>query len=302
MKQLRILIALLLVPYCSFAWNGIGHSTGGAIAYYYLKNHGKTATIARVIAILEHHPWYTAQWKEKMTGLTGEQKNIAVFMLASTYPDDARQLGEGGAKSQWHYIDYPFVPAGQHVQPQQPKTPNAEVKTAELIAAIAKETDQKQQAIDLCWIFHLIEDVHQPLHSSSLFDNDHPDGDVGGNKTFIIFPGSSSGVALHSYWDGLIKGTFATIPANAQNLLKKPAYQEGKLTELTKHTSVHDWIFTESFSLAKEYAYKNGTVNGTKEKPTAADNGYSAAANTVGEKRIVLAGIRLGQQLSNLFH
>ena len=108
MKRTNILLLLLLLPIFSFAWNADGHNTCGAIAYYYLKKNN-TKALARVTTILQRHPWYaTAKWNDKLAGLTEEERNVALFMLASTYPDEARRnpaLG-GGQKSKWHYVHY----------------------------------------------------------------------------------------------------------------------------------------------------------------------------------------------------
>ncbi len=302
MRSIKTLLIILLIPFFSFAWNGIGHSTGGAIAYYYLKTHDP-ATLTKVLIALKSHPWYnTPRWSDKLAGLTEEQKNVALFMLASTFPDDARMVtGLGGpTKAKWHFIDYPFVPSGQTVTGAPPQSPNAEERINELLTTIKTESDPQQKAIDICWLCHLIEDVHQPLHTSSLFDTNHPNGDRGGNDTYIQFNGAS-GIVLHHYWDGLIKGTFETIPTNAAALLQKPIYKESNLSELTTDLSVHDWITKESFEMAKKDAYKNGTINGLAASPTSVDATYSSASGKIAEKRIVLAGIRLAKKLSSLF-
>ena len=55
---------------------------------------------------------------------------------------------------------------------------------------------RKEKALDLCWIFHLVGDLHQPLHSTALFsEKGFPAGDRGGNGVKV---GSSN---LHSLWD-----------------------------------------------------------------------------------------------------
>jgi hypothetical protein len=303
MKQLKSVIALLLLPLLGHAWNGAGHSTGGAIAYYYLKN-TNPKIIGKVTEALKSHPWYNNPiWTDKLAGLTGENRDVALFMLASTFPDDARdtfRLG-GGVKKQWHYVDFPFVPAGQTVKGTPPESPNAEEKISELLGTIKGQKDPAQKALDICWLFHLIEDVHQPLHTACLFDNGHMGklGDMGGNDTYFTLPGHTA-VKMHSYWDGLVKGSFATTPDIARDLLKKPGYQDNKLGELKTGTQVKDWIEKESFVLAKEKAYRNGAINGTKAQPAAADNNYDSEAKAIAERRIVLAGIRLARELAKI--
>lgn len=301
MKQIRLSLALILTPLLCMAWNGVGHSTGGAITYYYLKS-TSPATITKALNILKEHPWYNNPiWTDKLSGLTGEQREVALFMLASTFPDDARDSSYGKKPmTTWHYVDYPFVPAGETTTPPELPTVNAEVKITELLAKIGKEKPGPQKAIDLCWIFHLIEDVHQPLHASELYDKEHTRGDQGGNLTYFHTSKSNSGQKLHSYWDGLIKGDFSTAPDHAKALLKNPDYKATSLTELTAHTTVHSWIYDESYPLAKEKAYLKGKITGTKDAPSAAPDSYTAENSKIAERRIVLAGIRLGRELTNV--
>ena len=300
MRSLKYSLIFMLMPLFSFAWNGIGHSTGGAIAYYYLKSH-YPQVISKVINILKGHPWYNdpKHWAGKLSGLSGEEKNVMLFMLASTFPDDARGIPSmgGGEKSKWHYIDYPFVPAGSNGTGHAPEDPNALGKLNELLVSVTTEADPGQKAQDLCWIFHLIEDLHQPLHTASMFDNNHPDGDRGGNSTYIIFRNAKNAIKLHSYWDGLIKGSLTTVPENAQRLLSEPMYQDAQLTELRTHTTVSDWVMKESFPLAKTEAYGNGKINDTSDAPTEIDDSYGNAASKTAERRVVLAGVRIAQKL-----
>ena len=303
-KVLCAFLFFVYLPIAGLSWNGNGHMTGGAIAYYYLKANNPSL-IPKILAILQKHPWYNNpnQWKAKLTGLTGAQKEVALFMLASTFPDDARDSSWGKfPMTDWHYIDYPFVPNGQTIQAPQPPVPNAEEMIGKLLQQIPGESVSIQKAVDVCWLFHLIEDVHQPLHTVGLFDSNHPSGDRGGNLTFISFPSSTTAVKLHSYWDARISGSFSTIPANAQAYLNNPQYAVSRLTELNAHPQYHDWIKTESFELAKTKAYLNGKVNGSSSHPTAVTGTYSTDASSVCDRRIVLAGIRLAKTLGSVIN
>ncbi len=298
LKQLRLL--LLLFPVFSFAWNSEGHSTGGAIAYYYLKATNPKA-IDKVLLALTSHPWYNLKgdkgWADKLAPLNDEQKKVMLFMLASTFPDDARNTVYD--RPSWHYINYAFVPFGETVQPVQSPAVNAESMIIKLQNDIKTESDPIKNALDICWLFHLIEDVHQPLHSTGMFDKNHPNGDQGGNLTYMQF--STGGpVKLHSYWDGLIKTSIPNAPALAQSLLQNPEYSVTNLIELNMHPDPHGWVFLESFELAKSECYLNGKVVGTETAPTKVADSYGANASKVAEKRIVLAGIRLGQTLGTV--
>jgi hypothetical protein len=298
-----LLFTALLLPIYTLAWHGNGHMTAGAIAYYYMKRHNPAA-LQKVLATLKLHPWYRAnQWRSKLTGLTQEQKNVALFMLASTFPDDARDVpGLGGdTLALWHYIDYPFVPAGQNVHGHPPGSPNAKEKITGFMTSLPMQAPSGNRAIELCWLFHLVEDIHQPLHAITLFDLNHRTaiGDRGGNETYISINAGPK-LKLHWYWDDLVQGTMATIPDHAQQLLVNSIYSEAGLPE-QNDPKPENWMRNESFNLAKTVAYKNGLVNGTKAHPTIVDNTYDGDAKKLAEKRVVLAGIRLGKMLSRLF-
>jgi hypothetical protein len=300
MKQIKHFFILLCFPIASFAWNGVGHSTGGAIAYYYLLNKNPE-TINKVLTLLENHPWYAQGgalgWADKLAGLSEEEKKVQLFMLASTFPDDARKTIYDHPT--WHYINYPFVPAGQNVVGKNSPVPNAETKLTELINAFNSTTDLKEKAIDLCWIFHLIEDIHQPLHSTGLFDTNHPNGDQGGNLTFAKYPNYAP-FKLHGFWDGLIKTGGMTIPEKAQALLANTKYADNQLPELTQHTKIQEWTFSESYPLAKSKAYLDGKITGTKTQPTEIDISYTKNRTQIAERRIILAGKRLANSLNTI--
>ncbi len=50
------------------------------------------------------------------------------------------------------------------------------------------------------YLVHVVGDIHQPLHSVSLFNATYPSGDRGGNSLKItLLNGTSQN--LHSFWD-----------------------------------------------------------------------------------------------------
>ncbi|AYL94239.1 S1/P1 nuclease [Mucilaginibacter celer] len=305
MKRITVFIIVLLMPSGVWAWDGSGHMTAGAIAYYYLKVHNP-AVLSKVLATLRLHPWYNQQhWKDTLALLKPDEQDAGLFMLASTYPDDAKKIphfidGDRTHKL-WHYIDYPFVAPGSSAIPQQPKSPNAQEKLNELVRDLPAAGNSSAKAVNLAWLFHLIEDIHQPLHTAQLFDADNPGGDSGGLKTFIRID-TGSPRELHGVWDELVKGKVKTYPANASRLLAMDKYKESNLPELSANPKIADWILKESFLAAKQFAYLDGTVAGTQSHPTTVHVQYLKDASPLGEKRVVLSGIRLAKLLVTIYH
>jgi hypothetical protein len=57
-----------------------------------------------------------------------------------------------------------------------------------------------EQALFARYLVHIVGDIHQPLHSVSLFNATYPSGDRGGNSQKIIILNEST-QNLHSFWD-----------------------------------------------------------------------------------------------------
>lgn len=55
-------------------------------------------------------------------------------------------------------------------------------------------------------LIHYIGDIHQPLHASSRYTKDFPDGDEGGNGFLVTIKGNSEITNLHALWDSVLLG------------------------------------------------------------------------------------------------
>ena len=177
--------------------------------------------------------------------------------------------------------------------------------------------DDKEKAKRLCWIEHLVGDVHQPLHSTALFSKMFPKGDHGGNyfgvtETKTKADGTKELVPhkLHTYWDDLLgeSDSEVEIMKKAESLLAKPDLTRAKLQGDLKHATYAEWA-QESVALAKATAYDNLKLKGqhlkenedpTKDAPTLPP-GYRANAVKVAEKQVMLAGYRLADKLNAQF-
>ena len=61
----------------------------------------------------------------------------------------------------------------------------------------------QEKAIHLCWVMHLVGDIHQPLHCVSLYCEQFPNGDHGGNDSLYRLGGKRI-IKLHPFWDELL--------------------------------------------------------------------------------------------------
>ena len=165
-----VLLTLAVLPLPASAWNVPGHMLSAAIAYQVLHQENPR-TIEKVKAVLEKHPWYTNRWQARLQDVPVADDGLVLFMQAARWPDDIRIRDEQYHRGPWHYINWPFKPEGQpaQVQIRDPEPENILTAMAENERVVSNGTDPERKAIALAWLFHLVGDVHQPLHATQLF-------------------------------------------------------------------------------------------------------------------------------------
>lgn len=305
MRKLATLLslALLALPSPAHAWNKSGHMVSAAIAYRVLEKESPE-TLAKVIALLEEHPLYAAMWEGRLESVPAQERDLYLFMLAARWPDDMRDDHDFDEFAVWHYINLPLKPEGQPASVHTAEPPEINIRYAfnkNLEVLKNSQADDGAKAIALCWLFHLLGDVHQPLHTVTLFTTDFPKGDRGGTRFYIRAKPDTSVISLHKYWDDLIIGTerYQSVRNRAIGLHLRPSLSRQKLTELGEHGDFEQWLRLESFELAKTIVYRNGKLAGSASRDSAPPlpANYAARAKTVAERRVVLAGYRLADLL-----
>jgi S1/P1 Nuclease len=125
------------------------------------------------ISLLEKHPWYANQWQARLQNVSvvERERDLVLFMQAARWPDDIRIQDKGQNRPSWHYINLPFKPEGQpaNVQAREPEPVNILTAMAENESRARNENDPERKAIALAWLFHLVGDIHLPLHAAQLF-------------------------------------------------------------------------------------------------------------------------------------
>ena len=118
----------------------------------------------------------------------------------------------------WHYINVPafLSPADEQAlagklnvnqsldAPATPEEKMNAIQTLRVTRAMLVDPNVSDgdKAVMMTWLFHLVGDIHQPLHSSALFSQKlFPNGDRGGNDIKTKQRGN-----LHSLWDGFLGG------------------------------------------------------------------------------------------------
>jgi S1/P1 Nuclease len=200
-----VLITLAVLPLPASAWNIPGHLLSGAITYQVLRQESPQ-TIANVKAALEKHPSYANQWQARLQDIPVAEHGLVLLMQAARWPDNIRTQDKAQHRALWHYINLPFKPEGQPttVQIREPEPVNILTAIAENEGAVKNENDAERKAIAIAWLFHLVGDIHQPLHSAQLFTVDYPNGDRGGNEICVRVTQAGQPMDLHRFWDGVI--------------------------------------------------------------------------------------------------
>lgn len=307
----RLLTTLTLSLLCcpSLAWNKPGHMVTGAIAYMELED-SDPEVIDAVIGLLKAHNDYNERWEDQLTASwlkNDSDRAMFTFMLACKWADDVRDdHGTNFSQGNWHYINIPYKPPGQpaSVRPKDPPSVNLLSVLDKQFGVLRNATAKREdQSISLRWVFHLIGDAHQPLHTSRLFTTRFPNGDRGGTRFYVKTSfRSSSAISLHSLWDRLVIGSrsFQSVRNRATKL--RADYPRKVLSEL-KEKDYEDWIRKESFDLARTKAYKEGELDGgtSKSKAKKLPSTYFKEVKPVADRRVALAGFRLADLMRELF-
>src|SRR4029450_10786365 len=122
----------------------------GIIAHQVLQQENP-ATIDKVKAVLEKHPWYANQWQARLQDVHVADHGLVVFMQAARWADDVRTQDKAQNRPPWHYINLPFKPDGQpaDVQVRKPEPVKILTALAENERLVRKDNDGERKAIAL---------------------------------------------------------------------------------------------------------------------------------------------------------
>jgi len=207
------------------------------------------------------------------------------------------------------YINWPFKPEGQpaSVQIREPEPVNVLTAMAENESVVKQENEPERKAVALAWLFHLVGDIHQPLHAAQIFAVDYPKGDRGGNQICVRVTQSGQPMPLHRFWDGVITSSsnLTRLRNEAMALRNRQELQRRQLTELAD-TDFESWA-KESFEIATKIASRNsgrigipkgGNIDCTMVAAAPVlPVGYVVSASQISDRRIILAGYRLADLL-----
>lgn len=225
--------------------------------------------------------------------LTADPLGRTEYFGAANWPDHIK--GARPETKPWHYIDIIYRPRQPSAKPRLPEPPHALSALAELSAKLRETEDPEEKADTLCFIMHIVGDLHQPLHCATRVTHGFPapEGDHGGND-FLL--GGKKYRKLHALWDDSVN---LALEDSAEDLADEIA-QRLPRESLAEEIAVRDpeqWA-RAGFAIAVEKGYRPLEESGD-ERPEPSGR-YLRTARDIGQRQAAIGGYRLADMLTEL--
>lgn len=258
-RKLILGIAIIYAPLQSMAWGTQGHRIAGQIASSYLTPKAHAA----IRAILGN-------------------ESIA---MTSNWADFIKSDPNYSYLYNWHFIDLDKAYTYPELQSflNQDTNTDAYTKLKFLISELKKkDLSHENKLLYLRLLIHIVEDVHQPLHTG------HTD-DKGGNDIKLTWFNTPTN--LHTIWDSQLidfqqlSYTEYTAAINYTTAAQRAEWQKAPISE---------WLFESNQIAEKLYSeVKSGdSISGYK---------YNFNHIDIVNQQLLKAGVRLAGLLNQLF-
>ena len=299
MKTLISFVVMGTLVGAAHCWSDKGHMVVAQIAWKKLSD----AERGRASQMLKKHPHYDEYLSAERPGQC--PLDLWVFLRASTWPDWVKKNHpDKYSHGEWHDCNYPFVDPGSNIKLTSDDAPakkgNLLTQLPVCIDTLTTGSDA-DKAVYLCWLLHLVGDIHQPLHCVSRFSEQFPKGDDGGQLALVRVYGKP--IVLHDFWDALA-GIENSVDDAIDDIEELVTAEPNLVKEdLSAHKTFESWA-KESFELAKKAGYLKGDlkVAQLKDDPKVEDipevpADYCKNARRVARLQLAKAGQRLAEQL-----
>jgi len=257
-KKLALGIAILYAPLQSLAWGTEGHRVAGQIAESYLTPKARKAI--------------------------GEILGYESIAMASNWADFIKSDPNYNYLSSWHYIDFDKVFTYPEMQQYLDHDTNVDAytKLQFLIGELKKKDLSKEnKTLYFKMLIHIVEDVHQPMHTA------HAD-DKGGNDFKVNWFNTPTN--LHAVWDSqLIDFQQLSYTEYAAAINHTTAEQRAEWQK----APISQWLFESNQIAEKLY---------TEIKPGDTLNyRYNFTHIDTVNQQLLKAGVRLAGLLNSIF-
>jgi len=310
------------------AWDHPGHMTTADVAFTEIER-ARPDLIEKIGLLFLAHPDPAPFWVA--VGETkGKERVRRMFLECARWPDDNKFTNND--RLTWHSARWAVVTkdappeAKAAVEARHGKPAGQALEALALSYGMLSnpESSPTERAWALCWLMHVVGDIHQPLHVSDLFSKEFPAGNAAGSMGYVMDPVTETPITLHILWDSnvLRVPTVEAVDRNTRDFMKK--YPRSAFAELQAHPIsdrdfFREWA-KESHQVAEDWAFdvkmatdpdKNQTseqlvkkmvnfilngVSPVKEAPELPP-GYWEKLQSTAERRITLAGYRIADLL-----
>lgn len=252
MKRLFFVCIIVFASLKSFSWGAKGH---------------------KIVAVLA---------KEALSANQQVIDSVQYFLGKMSFEEASVWMDEVRSDKAYDYLkEKHYVNVERDATYVKNKEDNV-VNELELILGILSKKgarDKDKIAFALRELFHLIGDIHQPLHCGYGEDR-------GGNSIDITYGGKPTN--LHALWDsGIITEESISLNDCKKFANSIPVKEQGEIQQV----NVVKWMQEAREYLPFIYGFEKGKIN----------SDYSSKAKPIIEKQIVRAGIRLAAILFRNF-
>jgi len=310
------------------AWDHPGHMTTAAIAYSEIER-SRPDLIEKMGLLFLAHPDPAPLWVAAGEA-RGKEAVRRKFIECARWADDCKFTSND--RLTWHSARWavvakdapPEAKAAVEARKGRPAGQAIEALTLHYAMLSNPESVPAERALALCWVLHIMGDIHQPLHVSDLFSKDFPAGNAAATMSYVTDPVTEKPIPLHVLWDSNVLRTpsLEEVDRHAQEFMKKhprSAFPELKTHPIGEADAFEKWA-KESHQVAIDWAYDLKTVpdpnrdqpadklvqnmvdfilNGVspvKEAPPLPPGYWEKVVDTA-ERRITLAGYRIADLL-----
>lgn len=292
-----VLMLALLMPQQAMAWLREGHTATAALAYDILEQRDPEA-IAAVLRLMRAHP-DRARFDAQLGGLAGRDGGRRMLELMAIWPDAVRSTPYDHPS--WHHSPR-IVSSMRRLIPIAFGSAQAAFARNLAIAhdAAASEADR---AVALCWVMHIVGDMHQPLHTAVWMSWRFPITDAGGQWSWVRASPDAAPERLGRFWDAAgHPGELALARSGAVEAeLEQDPVPDTEALSADPETAFARWV-AHSRELAYDVVYEGGRLKmGTSPgSAPVLPSDYVARAQAVSRAQLTAAGRRIGALLSGL--
>lgn len=258
-KRIVLGIAVMYLPMQSMAWGTNGHRICGQIADSYL----------------------TPKARKAIKAILGDES----IAITSNWADFIKSDPKYSYLYNWHFINMEKEMTRSELQEhlKNDTTADAYTKLNYLVSELKKKNISKaDKLLALRMVIHIVEDIHQPMHTGHFADK-------GGNDIKLTWFNNPTN--LHSIWDSQLidfqqlSYTEYVAWINHSTLAQRTAWQKAPLSE---------WILESNHLAAKIYA---GVKDGDKVNVYRYNFDYIGIMN----QQLLKGGVRLAGLLNQIF-